>query len=286
MARLLAGLHPVLRLCLVRADRSGARRSGAACLCRRPLLAAQLRRHAGLRLPRSWSRRGEFLSIFFAMVARFAPVERDEDGRLALCWPGAKLLAAEPLPASGVAFLLLALSSVSFDGLSKTFFWLGLFGVNPLEFPGRTALIGNGTFGLVLTFVLLAAVFLLAVVLGQRLAGGGRPFARGGRPAGLVDRADRARLPFRALSDGAAGRRPICACRPVRPVRAGLEPVRHRRHADRSRHRRRARRPPGGCGTSRPAPSSPAMCWPCSSPMALPGACIRGRRAPRSASCR
>ncbi|TIW88322.1 MAG: hypothetical protein E5V59_26040, partial [Mesorhizobium sp.] len=46
------------------------------------------------------------------------------------------------------------------------------FGINPLEFPGRTAVIGSGTFGLVLTFVLLAAVFLLAVWLGQRLAGG------------------------------------------------------------------------------------------------------------------
>ncbi|ESY50981.1 MULTISPECIES: hypothetical protein [unclassified Mesorhizobium] len=120
---------------------------------------------------RDWSRRGEFLTIFFAMVARFAVVERDEHGRLALCWPGSKLLGAAPLPASGIAFLLLSLSSVSFDGLSKTFFWLGLFGINPLEYPGRTALIGISSFGLVLTFVLLAAAFLLAVILGQRLAG-------------------------------------------------------------------------------------------------------------------
>ncbi|RWN64876.1 MAG: hypothetical protein EOR99_24085 [Mesorhizobium sp.] len=125
---------------------------------------------------RDWSRRGEFLTVFFAMVARFAllernVVERNEDGRLSLCWPGAKLSNAAPLSPSGLAFLLLALSSVSFDGLSKTFFWLGLFGINPLEFPGRTAVIGIGTIGLVLTFVLLAAAFILAIVLGQRLAG-------------------------------------------------------------------------------------------------------------------
>ncbi|WP_143748406.1 hypothetical protein, partial [Mesorhizobium carmichaelinearum] len=130
-----------------------------------------------------WSRSGEFLTIFFAMVARFAPVERDEKGRLALCWPGARLLAAEPLPPSGIAFLLLALSSVSFDGLSKTFFWLGLFGVNPLEFPGRTAVIGSGSLGLALTFILLAAVFLFAVILGQRLAGSDQPLAQA---AGLL----------------------------------------------------------------------------------------------------
>ncbi|WFP76687.1 hypothetical protein [Mesorhizobium sp. WSM4906] len=117
-----------------------------------------------------WNRRGEFLSVFFSMVARFALFERSE-GRLRLCWPGAKLLSAEPLPPSGTVFLLLALSSVSFDGLSKTFFWLGLFGINPLEFPGRTALIGIGSLGLVLSFVLLAAVFALVIFLGQRLAG-------------------------------------------------------------------------------------------------------------------
>ncbi|MES0001220.1 hypothetical protein NKJ90_20885 [Mesorhizobium sp. M0051] len=132
---------------------------------------------------RAWSRSGEFLTVFFSMVARFAIVERDENGRLDLCWPGAKLLAAKPLPTSGIAFLLLALSSVSFDGLSKTFFWLGLFGINPLEFPGRTAVIGSGTFGLVLTFVLLAAVFLLAVWLGQRLADGDHTL---GEAAGLL----------------------------------------------------------------------------------------------------
>ncbi|WP_296746803.1 hypothetical protein [Mesorhizobium sp.] len=122
-----------------------------------------------------WSKRGEFLSVFFSMVARFAPFEHRDD-RLNLCWPSAKLLAAEPLPPSGVAFLLLALSSVSFDGLSKTFFWLGLFGINPVEYPGRTALIGIGSFGLVLTFMLLATVFALAVFFGQRLVGDDHPF--------------------------------------------------------------------------------------------------------------
>ncbi|MBB6410041.1 hypothetical protein [Mesorhizobium sangaii] len=132
---------------------------------------------------RNWSRSGEFLSVFLSMVARFAVVERNETGRLGLCWPGAKLLAAEQLPASGIAFLLLALSSVSFDGLSKTFFWLGLFGINPLEFPGRTAVLGIGSLGLVLTFLLLAGVFMLAVWLGQHLAGSDRPI---GHAAGLL----------------------------------------------------------------------------------------------------
>jgi hypothetical protein len=118
-----------------------------------------------------WSRRGEFLSVFFSMVARFAVVERDKHGRVKLCWPGAKLLDADPLPLSGGAFILLALSSVSFDGLSKTFFWLGRTGINPLEFPGRTAVLDVSTAGLALTFLMLAVAFMLAAFFGERIAG-------------------------------------------------------------------------------------------------------------------
>lgn len=131
---------------------------------------------------RPWCRRGEFLTLFLAMVARFGVVER-KGRRLALCLPGAKLFDGAPLPASGTAFILLTLSSVSFDGLAKTFFWLGLNGVNPLDFPGRTALVGTGTAGLVATFVLLAGAFLAAVRLGQHLAGDEAPLARA---AGLL----------------------------------------------------------------------------------------------------
>ena len=123
---------------------------------------------------RDWTRRGEFLSVFFGMVARFAvlqrqPVPGGEDERLLLDLPGARIAAALPLPVSGVAFLLFALASVSFDGFSRTFFWLGLIGVNPLEFPGRSAVIGTNSFGLFAAFLLLAAVFCTAVLLGERL---------------------------------------------------------------------------------------------------------------------
>ncbi|TYR33981.1 hypothetical protein FY036_05665 [Mesorhizobium microcysteis] len=122
-----------------------------------------------------WTRRGECLSVFLGMIARLAIVEgsKVESGRrrIALCLPGAKLVSAEPLPPSGTLFLLLALSTVSFDGLMRTFLWLGLFGVNPLEFPGRSAVTGISSFGLLATFVVLGAAFHAAVALGERLAG-------------------------------------------------------------------------------------------------------------------
>jgi hypothetical protein len=116
-----------------------------------------------------WSARGEFLSVFFGMLSRFSIFERDEKGLLSLGWPGAKLWKAEALPLSGVVFLLLTLASVSFDGLSKTFFWLGGIGVNPLEYPGRSALVGTNTTGLLVTPLVLLSAYLLAVFIGERL---------------------------------------------------------------------------------------------------------------------
>ncbi|RUM97056.1 hypothetical protein EET67_14395 [Pseudaminobacter arsenicus] len=127
-----------------------------------------------------WSRRSEFLSVFFGMISRFAVTEAAAGNRrvrLSLCWPGARLWHAKPLPVSGIAFLLLVLSSVSFDGLSKTFFWLGLIGINPLEFPGRSAVMAVNTLGLMLTFAALSCAYLAAVRLGERLAASGNSLA-------------------------------------------------------------------------------------------------------------
>lgn len=121
----------------------------------------------------AWMQRGECLSVFLRMISRLAILDSKDDGegcrRLALCLPGAKLVGTKPLPLSGTLFLLLALSTVSFDGLMRTFFWFGLFGINPLEFTGRSSVIGISSFGMVAMFVLLSTAFLLAVWLGERL---------------------------------------------------------------------------------------------------------------------
>ena len=128
-----------------------------------------------------WTRRGECLSVFLGMIARMGVIEAAEPEagrrRVRLCWPGAKIAAAAPLPLSGAAFLLLALSTVSFDGLLLTFFWLSTIGINPLEFPGRTDVMVPNTVGLVASFALLAGAFFASVWIGERLAGPKVPFA-------------------------------------------------------------------------------------------------------------
>ena len=125
-----------------------------------------------------WSRRGEFLTVFLTMVSRIGVVSADAGGdtartrpRITLSWPGARLADQPPLPPSGTLFLILALASVSFDGLMRSFFWLGLAGINPLEFPGRSAVVWPNTAGLVGMALLLGAGFLVAVWAGERLAG-------------------------------------------------------------------------------------------------------------------
>jgi hypothetical protein len=74
-------------------------------------------------------------------------------------------------PAPGIAiFMLILLGCGSFDGLNETFWWLALLGINPLEFPGRTAVIAPNLVGLVLANSALIAAYGAAIWLGLRLA--------------------------------------------------------------------------------------------------------------------
>lgn len=111
---------------------------------------------AKLRYGQEWMAKGEAFSVFFAVVARLAPP-----------WRG--LLSGSVLPAGIVAFVLLALASVSFDGLSRTFWWLGLIGENPLEHPGRSDVLGRNTAGLLGTFAAFLFLYAIAVKAGASL---------------------------------------------------------------------------------------------------------------------
>ncbi len=123
-----------------------------------------------------WCGRAECFSVFFRFLSRLAVLQPGKRG-LAFSVPGAGVLNHPALPVSGVLFLLLTLASVSFDGLNKTFWWLGLNGINPLEFPGRSAVTWINTVGLAATFIVLSAAYAVAVRMGWWLAGRKGPFA-------------------------------------------------------------------------------------------------------------
>lgn len=127
-----------------------------------------------------WLDRGEFLTVFFAMVSRISPLWRERSGgrvRTLIGWPGAQVLRMPAFGVSEMAFVVVALGALSFEGLSETFFWLWLIGENPLEFTGRSAVMGVNTAGLVLGWALTAASLWAVLALGRHW--GGQRFAAG-----------------------------------------------------------------------------------------------------------
>jgi hypothetical protein len=91
-----------------------------------------------------------------------------------------------PLDPGQAAFVALMLAAVTFDGLSETFWWLARLGINPLDFPGRSAVTGVNTAGLIGTWALTAASILGAVALGRRIAGTDGSFWKAAGPAMLT----------------------------------------------------------------------------------------------------
>lgn len=132
-----------------------------------------------------WRMRAEPFSIFFSLIGRLAPIDwqRSSDGKLRVRFgfPGWNLVHQAPLPASGIAFILLTLSAVSFDGLSRSFIWLSAIGINPLAYPGRSAVVLSSSLGILVIFLIMAALYTGSIWLGCRLAGEARVALVAGR---------------------------------------------------------------------------------------------------------
>lgn len=117
-----------------------------------------------------WRLRGEGIAMLMRSYAAVGVFGRNRT-RLAvgvIGWQAARNRA----PAIGAAvFMLVMLGCGSFDGLNETFWWLDLLGINPLEFPGRTAVVTQNIVGLIIANLALIAAYSLAIWLGLRLAG-------------------------------------------------------------------------------------------------------------------
>ena len=121
--------------------------------------------------PRRWLRQVEFLSIVMAQFGRLGLVARR--GRQAwIGWQGWQLANGAAAVRGTPLFILLLLGTGSFDGFNETFVWLGLIGVNPLEFPGRSAVVIPVIAGLAATTILLVLLFLAMIRAGDRMVGG------------------------------------------------------------------------------------------------------------------
>jgi hypothetical protein len=120
-----------------------------------------------------WLQHCEVFSLVFGTLARFAPIE-DREGRLLLRPFGAGLLDAPPLSTSMMAFVLLLLATVLYDGLIGTGEWA------MLEEALRPLLLGGGegasmairTVGLVAIWLIFLAAYIGISALMSRLGGG------------------------------------------------------------------------------------------------------------------
>lgn len=127
-----------------------------------------------------WLQRGDPFAVFLRQLAAAAPL--GAKGRLRA--PGTGLLALPALPAAGVLFVLLTLSAISFDGFANTFTWFSSAGINPLDYPGRTAMMVPNTAGLIAAFVLLGGLYYACLWAGWVWSG--RPAAFGHLAGRLV----------------------------------------------------------------------------------------------------
>lgn len=124
--------------------------------------------------------RAEAFTVFFRAYGRLG-LFGARRGRATIGPNGWQVLRTVP-PSFGLAvFMIVLLGTGSFDGLNETFWWLAALGINPLEFPGRSAVIGPNLAGLLAANLALVAVFALVVRAGLALAGGGIAWSDGFR---------------------------------------------------------------------------------------------------------
>ncbi len=116
-----------------------------------------------------WLARCECFTMLLHRYAQLSPVSVVA-GKWCIGMPGWNVRTSNTNSFSHTVFVLLLLGSGSFDGLNETFWWLGKIGINPLAFPGRSAVVWQSTLGLLFANIALVAVFALCVKCGTWLA--------------------------------------------------------------------------------------------------------------------
>lgn len=116
-----------------------------------------------------WLVRGEPITILMRAYGLMGVIGRAK-GRVSVGLWGWQVL-SRPKPHLSLAVLMvMLLAAGSFDGLNETFWWMGQLGINPLEFPGRSAVVIQNLMGLLVSSLALLGVFTACLWLGDRLA--------------------------------------------------------------------------------------------------------------------
>ena len=135
-----------------------------------------------------WLENGEAFTVCFGLLARFAITEGLES-RWRLRPPAVGLISERPLSVSMVAFVVLLLATVSFDGIAETPFWTGILAWIAQSQMLRSTLVAAQemgvdliklikTLGLVLIPLIFLAVFFAFSRLTATAGGGGVAVSR------------------------------------------------------------------------------------------------------------
>ncbi len=115
-----AGLTGFVWLELVPSNRAEPRTLAVAILVYTALILA-----GAARWGRGWIKEGEGFTVFFGVLGHMAPLYADGEGRIRARPPLSGLVGLRP-DAATQAVVIVALGSTSFDGLSRTRFWIDL----------------------------------------------------------------------------------------------------------------------------------------------------------------
>lgn len=122
-----------------------------------------------------WLKRGEGITVLCKNYASIAIFGRFGGRVFGGVWGWKRILHRAP-DVSLASFMVITLAIGSFDGVNETFWWLVQIGINPLEFPGRSAVIWQNLAGLGAAVLALLAVYGGVVWCGVRIARGGVSF--------------------------------------------------------------------------------------------------------------
>ncbi len=112
-----------------------------------------------------WLPRVECFSVLFTLYAQLSPFKHHQD-QIQSGAPGWRAYHNPATSVSSTAFIIVLLGTGSFDGLNETFWWLNQIGVNPLAFPGRSAIITETVLGLIGANLILIVIYASCVALG------------------------------------------------------------------------------------------------------------------------
>ena len=119
----------------------------------------------------TWLRHGEAFTVVFGVLARFAPLS-GKNGKLRLRFPATGLLVHDPVPMSYVCFVLLLLTSVTFDGILETPLWQSLVAwvAESATLRGTLLFLQQSGLNLLILIKTLALVLMPLVFIGAFLA--------------------------------------------------------------------------------------------------------------------